>query len=343
MGNGPAPDRTRLEDLARHVGVSPATVSRVLNGRTGVAPRTRQSVLTAMDDLGYERPARSAGRARGQVGVVVPDLSNPVFPAFAEAVETLLVAYDYIPILCSVPSGGVPEDEYVALLLDQDVSGIVFVCAAHADTRASTDRYHRLRARSLPFVLVNGTRQGVDAPSVANDDATAIATGVRHLASLGHRRIGLATGPDRYVPSQRKIAGFRAGLLEHLQEEDYEPHVATTMFTIEGGHSAAAELLDSGHTGIVCASDLMALGAVRAVRARRLRVPEDVSVVGFDDSALIAHTDPPLTTMRQPLALMAQAVVHVLMAELSGERPSRSEVLFQSDLIVRGSSGPAPS
>ena len=332
-------DRPRLEDLARRVGVSVATVSRVLNGKPGVSRATRQSVLAAMDDLGYEPPVRAPGRARGQIGVIVPDLANPVFAGFAESIEYLVAGHGYIPALCSLPGGGVSEDEYVELLLDQRVSGIVFVCAAHADGRASTERYQRLRGRGVPFVLVNGTRPEVNAPSVANDDVTATETAVRHLAALGHTRIGLAMGPDRFVPSRRKIAGFRAGLARHLGVDDAAPHVATSLFTVEGGQAAAAELLGSGHTAIVCGSDLMALGAIRAARVAGLRVPEDVSVVGCDDSPMMAFTDPPLTTLRQPVGPMSQAVVQSLLRELSGEAVSRTEMLFQSDLVVRGSTG----
>ncbi|SDH51872.1 DNA-binding transcriptional regulator, LacI/PurR family [Arthrobacter subterraneus] len=338
----PLTDKPRLEDVARRAGVSVPTVSRVLNGRSGASRETRQAVLTAMDDLGYERPDRLSGRARGQIGIVVPDLVNPIFPAFAGAISALVAPNDYIPALCTLPGGGVTEDEYVSLLLDQGVRGLIFVCAAHADGRAGVERYHRLRARGIPFVLTNGTRTEVDAPSIANDDSMAIQTAVRHLASLGHRKIGFATGPEHFIPSRRKAEGFRAGLKQQLGVSDPAPHTAVTMFSIEGGHSAAVELLDAGHTGIVCASDVMALGAIRAARSRGLRVPEDVSVVGFDDSPLMAFTDPPLTTLRQPVAAMAEAVVQALLTELSGERVSRTEVLFESDLIVRGSTAAAP-
>ncbi|MDF9277118.1 LacI family DNA-binding transcriptional regulator [Arthrobacter sp. EH-1B-1] len=338
----PQTEKPRLEDVARHAGVSVPTVSRVLNGRSGASRETRQAVLTAMDDLGYERPDRLSGRAKGQIGIVVPDLVNPIFPAFAGAISALVAPNDYIPALCTLPGGGVPEDEYVSLLLDQGARGLIFVCAAHADGRASVERYQRLRARGIPFVLVNGTRPEIDAPAIANDDSIAVQTAVRHLASLGHRHIGFATGPEHFIPSRRKAEGFRVGLEQHLDQIDPAEHTAVTMFSIEGGHSAAVELLDSGHTGIVCASDVMALGAIRAARSRGLRVPEDVSIVGFDDSPLMAFTDPPLTTLRQPVSAMAEAAVQALLTELSGERSSRSEVLFESDLIVRGSTTAAP-
>jgi DNA-binding LacI/PurR family transcriptional regulator len=165
---------------------------------------------------------------------------------------------------------------------------------------------------------------------------------MRHLTSLGHSCIGLAVGPDRYIPAKRKVAAFLAHLEKADPGCDGGPHVVTTLFTVEGGQAAAGELMDSGHTAIVCGSDLMALGAIRAARARGLRVPEDVSIVGFDDSPLMAFTDPPLTTVRQPVAGMGKAAVSALVSEISGTKVSRTELLFHPDLIVRGSTGPVP-
>ncbi len=335
--------RARLEDVAARVGVSVATVSRVANGRPGVAAEVRQAVMTAMDDLGYARPDRP-GAARGQVGVVVPDLVNPIFPAMAQAVSTLLARERYVPALCPLPGGGITEDEHVQMLLDHQVRGIVFVCAAHADTEADQERYARLRARGLPHVFVNGTRRPLTAPSVAVDDAAAVEAAVRHLAALGHERVGLVVGPDRFVPNRRKAEGFRRALVDHVgvAPADVDASVAVGMHTVAGGQVAAGELVDAGCTGLVCVSDVMALGAVRAVRSRGLRVPEDVSVTGFDDSPLMAHTDPPLTTLRQPVAEMAEAAVDALMTQLTGRRAALQEVSFTAELVVRGSTARAP-
>ena len=248
----------------------------------------------------------------------MPELSNPVFPAFAQVIETMLTERGYTPLLCTQSPGGTTEDQYVEMLLEHAVDGIVFVSGLHADTAASKERYHRLRSRGMPFVLVNGFAEGVDAPSVCTDDAAALDLAFRHLVSLGHRSIGLAIGPERFVPAARKRVEFAVNLERHLGITDASPHVVTTLFTVEGGQAAAGELIDSGHTAIICGSDLMALGAVRAARSRGLTVPEDLSVVGFDDSPLIAFTDPPLTTVRQPVLAMGHAAVSALVAEING-------------------------
>lgn len=332
--------RTRLTDVAEQAGVSTATVSRVLNGKHGVSAQARQAVLTALDVLGYERPERLRERPAGLVGLVVPELSNPVFPAFAQVIESALSDRGYTPLLCTQSPGGTTEDQYVDMLLEHGVDGIVFVSGLHADTSASTDRYHRLRSRGVPFVMVNGYAAGVDAPSVSTDDAQAMEQAVRHLVSLGHRSIGLAIGPTRFVPAQRKRDAFCTLITRQLGEDEPTRHVVSTLFTVEGGQAAAAELLDSGHTAVVCASDLMALGAIRAARSRGLRVPEDVSVVGFDDSAFINCTHPPLTTVRQPIESMGRAAVTMLVNQIDRTSFTAEELLYEPELVVRGSTAP---
>lgn len=332
----------RLAEIAAQAGVSEATVSRVLNGKPGVAGATRQAVLTALDVLGYERPSRLRMRSAGLVGLIVPELANPIFPAFAQAIETALAQSGYTPVLCTQTPGGVTEDDYTQMLLERDVSGIIFVSGLHADTTADLERYNRLRERGLPIVLVNGYAEGIDAPFISNDDSASMELAVSHLAALGHRRVGLAVGPERFVPVIRKVAGFRQAVKTLLGVGDADELVACTFFTVEGGAVAANRLLDRGCTGIVCGSDIMALGAIRAVRARGLDVPADVSVVGYDDSPLVAFTDPPLTTVRQSVTAMSQAAVRALVDEIGGAPAPRAEFVFRPELVVRGSTGSAP-
>ncbi|SCL36317.1 transcriptional regulator, LacI family [Micromonospora pallida] len=337
--------RARLSDIAQQAEVSEATVSRVLNDRPGVAPETRQAVLTALDVLGYERPARLRKRSAGLVGLVVPELDNPIFPAFAQTIESTLAQSGFTPVLCTQTPGGVTEDEYVEMLLDRQVSGIVFVSGLHADTAASHDRYRALIARPLPIVMINGFAPGIPAPFVSCDDGEATELAIAHLVALGHRRIGLVTGPDRFVPVQRRVAGYKAAMrrLVDLPETELEALAELSLFGVEGGEAAAARLLDRGVTGIVCGSDLMALGAIRAARQRGLAVPGDLSVVGYDDSPLMAFTDPPLTTMRQPVVAMAVAAVRALVDEINGHGAPHSEYLFRPELVVRGSTAVAPT
>ncbi|MGC3993461.1 MAG: LacI family DNA-binding transcriptional regulator [Propionicimonas sp.] len=334
--------KPRLLDIAEVSGVSTATVSRVLNGKPGVGDDVRNSVLAALDMLGYERPAALRHKTAGLVGVVVPELSNPIFPAIAQGLESRLSQHGYTALLCTQSPGGTTEDESIELLLGQGVSGIIFVSGLHADASQSHDRYHDLRRRGIPLAFINGWADGVDGTFVATDDAVGMDSAVRHLVSLGHTRIGLLIGPDRLVPAQRKITSFTTALADHLGLEDAEPHIFRTLYTLEGGHAAAERLVESGHTALICGSDLMALGAIRGVRGRGLRVPEDVSVIGYDDSPLIAFVDPPLTTVHQPVTALCQAVVSAVIGEIDGNPGPRTELLYRPELIVRASTTAAP-
>ncbi|MEU9776009.1 MULTISPECIES: LacI family DNA-binding transcriptional regulator [Streptomyces] len=334
----------RLADIAAQAGVSEATVSRVLNGKPGVAAATRESVLAALDVLGYERPVRLRRSSAGLVGLITPELDNPIFPALAQVIGQALTRQGYTPVLATQTPGGSTEDELTEMLVDRGVAGIIFVSGLHADTTADTGRYDRLRAQGVPHVLVNGFSPAVQAPFVSPDDRAAMHLAVGHLASLGHSRIGLAVGPRRFVPVLRKIEGFQQAMAERfgLTEEEAQALVQHSLYTLEGGQAAAAALIARGCTAVVCASDMMALGAVRAARQQGLRVPAEVSVVGFDDSPLIAFTDPPLTTVRQPVQAMGQAAVRALLEEIGGTPAPHSEFVFMPELVVRGSTASAP-
>ena len=326
----------RLAEVAAQAGVSEATVSRVLNAKGGVAAGTRQAVLTALDVLGYERPSLLRRSSAGLVGLVVPELQNPIFPAFAQVIESALTQRGYTPVLCTQSPGGVTEDEYVETLLTRGVAGIIFVSGLHADSAADHRRYRDLISRRVPVVFINGYAPDVDAAFVSADEESSMSSAVSHLVALGHERLGLAVGQERFVPARRKIDGFTRAVHARLGS-DAEPFVERAFYSVEGGNSAASRLLDNDVTAIVCGSDIMALGAVRAVRRRGLSVPTDVSVIGFDDSPLMAFTDPPLTTVRQPVDAMGLAAVDALADEIQGHAVTHGEYLFETQLILRGS------
>lgn len=235
----------RLAQVAQKVGVSEATVSRVLNGRPGVSEATRQAVLSALDVLGYERPTQLRGERARLVGLVLPELQNPIFPAFAEVVGGALAQQGLTPVLCTQTKGGVSESDYVELLLEQQVSGVVFAGGLYHQLDAPHDHYKVLADRRIPVVLINAAIEHLGFPSVSCDDAVALDQAWRHLASLGHERIGLVLGPTDHVPSMRKLDAARviaAGLGADLPDE----RVVRAMFSLEGGQAAATRLLDRG-------------------------------------------------------------------------------------------------
>ena len=330
----------RLAEVAAKVGVSEATVSRVLNGKPGVSAATRQAVLTALDVLGYERPTQLRGERARLVGLVLPELQNPIFPAFADVAGGALAQQGFTPVLCTQTAGGVQEADYIELLLQQQVSGVVFAGGLYAEADASHDHYARLTERRLPAVLVNAAIDDLDFPRVSCDDAVAVEQAIGHLLSLGHKKIGLVLGSPDHVPSQRKLAAARA-MADRGRFELPDNRVAHSLFSLEGGQAATTTLLAHGVTGLVCASDPIALGAVRAARRAGFSVPGDISVVGYDDSAFMNCTDPPLTTVRQPIEAIGRAAVDLLVRQIDGARVAPGELLFEPELVVRGSTGPA--
>jgi DNA-binding LacI/PurR family transcriptional regulator len=328
----------RLSEVAKKVGVSEATVSRVLNGKPGVSEATRQAVLTALDVLGYERPTQLRGERARLVGLVLPELQNPIFPALADVVGSALAQQGFTPVLCTC-TGGVAEPDYVELLLAQQVSGVVFAGGSHAEEDASHEHHYELVRRKLPVVLVNASID-LDYPVVSCDDAVAVEQAFGHLVALGHQRIGMVLGPRDHIPSRRKLTAFRQ-CVERVGLEADEHTIGHTMFSIEGGQAVGTRLVQNGITGLICASDLLALGVVRAVRRLGLSTPEDVSVIGYDDSALMTCTDPPLTTVRQPIEAMGRAAVELLANLIAGSEVAKEELLFEPELVVRASAAPA--
>jgi len=317
----------RLVDVAKHAGVSEATVSRVLNSRSGISDSTRATVLATLDVVGYERPVKLRGHRSRLVGLVLPDLLNPIFPMFAEVVGGALVRKGFTPVLCTRTDGGVSEADYITMLLSQEVSGVIFAGGNYAQADADHDHYRRLLQRRLPVILINAGIDGLGFSRVSADDKTAVAQAYGHLRSLGHERIGIIVGPPAHLPSQRKREAFPG-----------DPHWAEhTILSAEGGQVAASRLIERGATGLICASDVLALGAIRGARRTGLTVPDDVSVIGYDDSALMACADPPLTTIRQPIEAMGRTAVSLLAAEAAGSPVTAEELLFEPELVVRRS------
>ena len=325
--------KARLVDLAHAAGVSTATVSRVLNGKPGVRSDTRDAVHAAVAALNYplDRPARR----RGPVAIMTGELSNPSFAAFAEMADTLLHSAGVPNFVCPAGPSGTSEQQHLDTLLTMDIAGIVSISGMPANNTLPLEPYDRVLAAGIPAVFINSPSQELNAGFYSTSDAEAVASSVAHLRQLGHTRIGLAVGPDRFLPARRKVAAFRT---LGFGDESIE----MTQFTAEGGQVATARLVSSGHTAIVCGSDLMALGAIREARGRALRIPEDLSVVGFDDSPLMAFTEPALTTIRQPVRAIVSAAIAALLRGMDGTPLDTTEVLFHPDLIIRRSTAPAP-
>lgn len=352
-----------LAEIARAAGVSISTVSRVLNRRPGVNEETRQRVLAVIAELPYTPRGLGALQRTGVIGLLVPELSNPVFPAFAEALETTAARMGYSSLLCNTrvsgprrfpgptalgnPGSAMGEEEYVRMLLARGVEGMVFVSPEITNVEIPLGQaprpsyYAKLLADGVQMVFLNGATPALDVPDVTVDEQFAGYTATRHLLELGHRRIGFVSGPARSLPSRLKRAGWAAALEEHGLSA--EPgYVAHAPFGAEGGRAAIAALLDGVRpTAVICSSDHMALGVLREAHQRGLSVPGDLSVVGFDDIPLASYCSPALTTLAQPIEEMAGAAVEELVHRLDPDRRRRPAGnftrVFRPRLVVRES------
>ena len=334
------PTRATIADVANRSGVSTATVSRVLSGAVPARAATRERVLTAARELDY-RPsgiARALKRSETRtIGLLVTDIGNPFFPQIVRAVEDEAHLRGYGVVLCNAGDDPDRELAYLDVLLERRVDGLIV-----ASARATRRHADRLASVPMPVVLVNS-----DAPAGRLSGITvAHRLGARlaadHLLALGHRRLAHIAAPSAHAAAARLR---HAGVTDALRGAGIDPSallVAEGDEHVDGG-SRAAELLlaeGPGPTGIVCYNDLTAVGALRAIRAAGLRVPDDVSVVGFDDIELAAWTDPPLTTIRQPTdALGLWAVEHLI---VHGSAAKVERVVLEPELVVRSSTGPPP-
>ena len=329
--------RPRLQLLSDRTGVSLATVSRVLNGRPGVSSETRRQVLSVAAELGYQESPTRGGS--GVVGIITPELDNPIFPHLAEAIEARMVRHGLLAMVCPSTAETVNEQDYLDHFLNSDAAGVVVINGRYSQVNLDFTPYEILRDKGLPVVLVNGMGKDCPVPAVSVDLTAAGAAAIRHLADLGHQRIGCLVGPRRYWSAQLLIDGWRAGLNERAIPSG-ENLMSETLFTIEGGRAGVAKLLEAGATAVVTGGDMMALGAISGVRAWGKKVPGDVSVVGFDGTPITAHTNPPLTTFRQPVGRMAGTVVELLMDQTYG--PSGASLhMFTPELVIGESTGPA--
>jgi len=222
-------NRTRMADIASHAGVSIATVSRVFNGVGQVSDDTRYRVLTAIDELGYERPSMLADDNRLIIGVIVPELTNPIFATFAHTLHSEVDRAGAQAFIASQTPGTTSEEEHTQAFLARGVSGLIFVSGRHADLQADLSRYTNLSQIHMPFVTINGARKEVQAPDFSTEDALGIRASIQHLKELGHRKIAMLGGRHHVVPARRKAEAFR-----HVMAQEFgitTPTIIETFYT----------------------------------------------------------------------------------------------------------------
>jgi LacI family transcriptional regulator len=343
--------RVTIRQLARLSGVSIGTVSRALNGYTDVNPGTRERIVRLAQELDYTpaAAARSLVTQRSHlIGVFLetgeghPDpFSNPFFYEVLVGLKDAIGAggYDLLLFASEHPGNGYGNHSFLKRARHHNVAGVVLM-----DVDPEDPEVRRLVRSDLPCVGVDVELVGPATEFVISDNQSGIALAMRHLHELGHRRIATITGLLDTAPGAERLRAYRTEV-QALGLAYRDEYVAYGDFYVDSGHRAMAGLLalPEPPTAVVAASDLMALGAVRAVAEAGHSVPHDVSVVGFDDIQLAGHVHPPLTTLRQDKAGLGAEAGRALMALIGGEGDEPDAVTLPVELVVRGSTTAPPS
>ena len=331
-----------LRDVAQLAGVHPATASRALNPQTRplVNADTARKVLRAAESIGYQpNPiARSLKTARtSTVGLVIPDLTNPLFPPIVRGIEDVLTPAGYSAWIVNTDNDLAREENQVESLRSRQVEGLIIATA-----RREHPLLARLHRQGVRMVLVNRRVDGLDLPSVTADDDAGIGMAVTHLAELGHRRIAHLAGPQMTSTGVVRARAFRHAIRDHGLDDDPSLTVECGYWSEAEGAAALRRLLDSGadFTAVVAGNDLIALGCYDVFAERGLTCPGDISVVGFNEMPFLDKMNPPLTTVAIPHYEIGSEAARLLLDTI--EEPDRHprSVLLGPSLTVRNSTAP---
>jgi len=328
---------TTIKDVARAAGVAASTVSRYLNGQLKVSPATEAKVLEAVAELGYvpNAPARNLARRRsGVIGFVVPEISNPYFGSIADYVVEAVERHGRLVLLCSHRSQSVKQSSYIDLLDSGAIDGMLYLGSFR-----SNERLAAAIADGLPVVVVDEPIAGLPpVSSVVMDDYAGGYQATSYLVALGHRRIAFVSGPAELGSVQERYRGYCDALRVASIDAEGQVNLAG-QFTEQFGMSALPHLLAAAEppTAAFVASDYIALGVLSAAEVHGIRVPDDLSIVGFDDIRFSQYVRPRLTTIRSPVDRLAQQGVELLFERLQDPTaPARTQVL-PVELVIRES------
>ncbi|HSI60458.1 MAG TPA: substrate-binding domain-containing protein [Ideonella sp.] len=331
-----------IKDVAQHAGVSVTTVSHVVNGTRFVSAEARERVQLAIQALNYvpSALARSLKSNRTQtVGVMIPNNSNPYFAEIIRGIEDACYTAGFNVILCNSDDDPHKQATYVRLLSEKQVDGLIVLSSG-----SDAGLLQSLRSATMPLVLVDREIEGLEADLVEVNHESGGLLATEHLLQLGHRRIACIAGPADLSSARERVQGYRRALRQAGLALD-DRLLRNADFTSAGGYQAMASLLAGPAAGwpsaVFACNDLMAIGALCAIATQSLRMPQDVSVIGFDDIALATYSNPPLTTIAQPKHQTGELAARLLLQRLvEPGRPPQREIL-QPSLRLRRSTGPA--
>lgn len=333
-----------IYDVAKEAGVSIATVSNAINGKGKISKQRREQIFRIMERLQYQ-PSVIASALTGKktftLGLLIPDISNPFFAEIARAIEDQAHQQGYSVIICSTDNNDERVERYITLLEQKSVDGIIIGTGI-----GNMDIITQLQSRSTPIAMIAREASSVAVDTVVADDFVGGMMAAQHLAQLGHRRLAVLSENLKVSSSRERIRGFKQGLADAglaFEESD----VVICEYKIDEGKRGASELLRRGGeerpTAIFCCNDQLAIGALQAAKESGVRVPEELSIVGFDNTILATVTDPPLTTVAQPMEQMGKLAFNLVIESLNNKDSVKQRIVLRPELVVRRSTSSSTS
>ncbi|WP_160724760.1 LacI family DNA-binding transcriptional regulator [Bacillus sp. USDA818B3_A] len=331
-----------IYDIAKEANVSPATVSRVLTGNAKVRPQTMRKIVDVIEKYNF-RPnslARSLLHKQSKtIGFILPDINHPFFSTLVQKSEAHALELGYTTFLCSTMNNSANESKYLQSLVEKQVDGIIYLGGRINDTATDQEYAEEMKKvmERIPVVFVNGQMAGVDAHIVRADEESGVEKLVELLINLKHKKIGFLGGMEGISSTDVKKNTFVQAMKNNGLPVN-EKWVFGTGFTIESGEEVAAQLLylKERPTAVICANDLVAIGVIKVLTKFGLKVPEDVSIVGFDDIYLAQHFPPGITTVSQNYDRLGQTAINVLV-DLINEKEAEMETVVPTSLVLRDS------
>lgn len=326
---------TTIREIAVAAGVSTATVSRVVNGVAGVDPGLASRVQAAIDELGYTPNLVARGlrtQATKVIALVVADIENPFFTSVCRGVEDVARRHGFSVMLCNSDEDLTKESEYLEILAAQSVAGVIISAASDASSVAALTR------RGISVVAI-GRRLGRETDCVRSDSHAGARTATDHLLDHGAHRVACITGPHGVATAEERLEGYRDALERARLPFDPEL-IEYANFREDGSYQATRRMLelDNPPDAIFVANNRMVVGTLRACREAGVEIPNQVSIVGFDDLPWADLTTPSITTLRQPTYEIGSAAARLLIERLGGNRDPRREIVYQPELVIRQSS-----
>jgi LacI family transcriptional regulator len=327
-----------MKDVAHRAGVSTATVSRALSGvADAVRPATRERVLQAVAELAYHPnhlPRNMRQRSSRTLGLVITDIANPFFTAIVRGCEDVAQSQGYSFLLANTDEDAAKEEQTLRTMASERVAGVILASADEA-----SEPIRRLLGSRIPVVALDRRIDGVAVDTVTSDNDSGAYDATKHLLDLGHERIGLVAGPETISSMRERTAGYTRALRSHGITETL---VSAGDLRERSGYTATLQLLDLPEppTAIFSANNLMTIGVLAALRERGLSVPDEISLIGFDDLPTAELLQPPLTVVAQPTYQLGARAAELLLQRVRNPDAPVQEIVLAPQLVLRASTGP---